>query len=264
MDTKLCNLCGKVKSRDAFSPRRGICKECRASQTSQFRKLAKENKNNKQDKHEEDPDMIYIHKKVAILNDLFVKTIPSIADLKERMLELFEAYQSLEDKTIMFYFPVILSDTAKDYFRAAFKHGMQVDHFKYAILRNNRDIIEKDLKLDLRTAYRCLDEIEMISNMINAVRMGYFCINKYIKDAMKHSGANQMTDDLYVDVIYDVDADVVILRQNPMQLTIVEFVQEIRKIIAEYKEILVLQFEDLGMYNKLLAIGRNNIIENSV
>lgn len=262
MSTKQCGTCEQIKSRDDFSPKQGICKECRASQTAQLRKLTKENKN--KTKTNTDPDMIYIHKKISILNDLFVKSIPTISDLKEHMLELFEAYQSLDDKTIMFYFPIVLSDTTKDYFRAAFKQGMTVDNFKYSILRNNRDIIEKDLKLDLHTAYKCLDEIEMISNMINAVRMGYYCINKYIKDAMKNSGANQMTDDLYVDVVYDVNADVVILKQNPMQLSIVEFVQEIRKIIAEYKEILVLQFEDLGMYDKLLAIGRNNIVETAV
>jgi len=257
---KRCRVCDEVKPLDHFTKHKAECKSCRAKKSIELRKVVKQNEDNKKDKP--DPDMIYIHKKVAMLNNLFVKTIPTITELKEHMLELFEAYQSLDEKNIMFYFPVVLSDTAKDYFKAAFKNGMQVDHFKYAILRNNRDIIEKDLKLDLHTAYKCLDEIEMISNMINAVRMGYYCINKYIKDAMKHSGANQMTDDLYVDVIYDVDADVVILKQNPMQLTIVEFVQEIRKIIAEYGEILVLQFEDLGMYDKLLAIGRNNIIEN--
>jgi hypothetical protein len=262
MSTKQCGICEKNKPNDEFSLKQSVCKECRASQTAQLRKLAKENKN-KGKNNIGDPDMIYIHKKISILNDLFVKSIPTITDLKEHMLELFEAYQSLDDKTVMFYFPIVLSDTTKAYFKAAFKQGLNVDNFKYSILRNNRDVIVKDLGLDLHVAYKCLDEIEMISNMINAVRMGYYCINKYIKDAMKNSGANQKTDDLYVEVVYDVDADMVILKQNPMQLTIVEFVDEIRKIIKEFKEILVLQFEDLGMYDKLLAIGRNNIVETS-
>ena len=258
---KQCRVCNEVKPISQFTKHKAVCKECRVNQTTISRQSTKENINN--EKNIDDPNMIYIHKKIKALNDLFMTTIPTIDDLKHRVEELNKACQAIADKTIMFYFPVELDDDSKKYLKTALTYGLNVDGFKYKIMRNETEFIEKELGLKMHKAYECLDKIEQVSNMMNAIREGYLCINKYVKHSMRNPGTNHQSNNIYIAPELDVDASCIILKQNPMQLTIPQFISEIRKIIIEYDEILVVQFnrEPLCIYEHLLTIGKHSLLE---
>ena len=53
----------------------------------------------------------------------------------------------------------------------------------------------------------------------------------------------------------------IVLKENPYELTVEQFIREVRGIATEFEEIIVVQYEKMGIYDKLLSIGMNSIVK---